>query len=220
MPQRLPGARHGRAKDSMNRISDDKMRHIAEVTMVMAETAESLGWPEEDAEDAALLGFVHDIGYLVKKDGHAEVGADILERSGYLFAKEVRNHGWLVADPTPRQALLWHADMSVDARGNRVSYDERLDDIRSRYGDDAVVTRRAEALVGWLKANFGKTRRPETSKVDDQGLARQATALATACPRCSETMRVESMWRDDGMLMLQQRCPACGHISEETFDAI
>ena len=145
-------------------LSKRKLAHCEAVSQVMWEEATRLGWPQEEAERASFLGFVHDFGRAFRPDGHSETGADILEATGCDLAFEVRNHGRLVDGPTPFLAMLWHADMTCDHEGKRCSYTERLNGIRERYGAESRQAANANALVTWLKANYPEYARHQREK--------------------------------------------------------
>jgi HD superfamily phosphodiesterase len=135
-------------------LSSNKLRHVSEVSRLMYEAAIEMHWPEEIAQDMAVLGFVHDIGYVIQKSDHSTIGANMLARSGYAYEGEVRNHGRLIDNPSQAQALLWHADMSVGPNGERMNYDERITDIEHRYGPNSDQARNARNIANWLSRNF------------------------------------------------------------------
>lgn len=146
-------------------IRDGKLAHIRAVAEMMRERALAMGWGEERAEDMFLLGFVHDIGYARQPVGHAEAGAEILGRSSYAHAEEVRLHGTYVEDPSPELELLWLCDLSVDSRGTRCDVAGRLSHVEKRFGRDSEqfrnVCRIAEhlalrGLIGSETASPGK----------------------------------------------------------------
>ena len=45
------------------------------------------------------------------------------------------------------------ADMQIDKYGNDVGYDNRLEDIKSRYGENSKVYTKVKTLVNNLKRN-------------------------------------------------------------------
>lgn len=71
-----------------------------------------------------------------------------------------RNDGCFIKQPIPREVednyipkelcLLYEADLSVDARGYRVGFEKRLEDIRTRYGNDGIEYNRAKTIVQFL----------------------------------------------------------------------
>lgn len=113
----------------------------------MYKTAIRLGWSEEQAQEASLLGFLHDFGYTIQRKNHGEAAANVLRRVGYRDAEEVACHGRITDEPSEMLLLLWHADMSCDHEGHRCSYDERLENIRKRYGADSPQLKTATEIV-------------------------------------------------------------------------
>lgn len=84
------------------------------------------------------LGLVHDIGYQFTENNreHAHIGGEFLRDEGYEYWKKVYDHGNpdLLGEPSEEWFILNFADMTTDSKGNRVTMEERLKDIGSRYG--------------------------------------------------------------------------------------
>lgn len=142
------------------KIPENRVKHMHGVAEYMYKNAEKYGL---DADKMYVLGLLHDVGYLVDDKEHEVMGSRLLEELGYKNSDTISWHG-----TTPRDflrlrdcesapsdlILLWEADMSVDSRGMRVSFDERLFDIRLRYGLDSIEYRKAKETVEWLKENI------------------------------------------------------------------
>jgi HD domain len=113
--------------------------------------------------DLMVAAVLHDIGY-----GHVETGfhpldgAQFLARAGFsavvcnlvvhhsASTYEAEERGIDLAvyadfavgqDLTEAHAVLWWADMTTGPQGQDMTVEERLDEICSRYGPGAVVTR-------------------------------------------------------------------------------
>lgn len=43
--------------------------------------------------------------------------------------------------------ILNQADMQIDKYGNDVGYEKRLEDIKTRYGEDSNIYKKAETLI-------------------------------------------------------------------------
>lgn len=133
-------------------FSNDRAQHSLGVARLMQEMALEHGASKEEAEMMYYLGWVHDIGYQFTENNliHARVGGEFLRQQGYEFWEAVRDHGdpSVVQDPVLR--LLNQADMQVDSKGNRVSYEERLEDIKSRYGTDTTEYLTAVELIATI----------------------------------------------------------------------
>ena len=128
------------ARPSKEHISAMKAAHMFGVAEYMRDRADDYGI---DGNVAYTAGLLHDIGYLEGRLGHEEIGAEILEACGMhgdiVFA--IANHATeLKSIPdeqiSPMLVLMVEADLSVDARGFRVGFDNRLRDIERRYGVD------------------------------------------------------------------------------------
>lgn len=122
-------------------VSKDRALHSLSVAQKMKELAqEQCPGDIEFAQDMFSLGIVHDIGYeyAAIQTEHAEVGGNILKRVGYKYWQEVFSHGYSDATyDSLALRILNTADLSTDAKGNRVTVQERLDDVKARYGEDS-----------------------------------------------------------------------------------
>ncbi|MEU1587185.1 HD domain-containing protein [Micromonospora sp. NPDC005710] len=142
-----------------------RWRHVQAV----GAKAESLGrLVGDDAEVLAAAGWLHDIGYapdIADTGFHALDGARWLLRQGFepRLASLVAHHSCasyeaeerglkpaLMAEfpleQSPTSDALWFADMTTGPDGQDLTVDERLAEIRERYGPDDLVTR------FWVKA--------------------------------------------------------------------
>src|SRR5215471_1822450 len=52
-------------------------RHVSLVAHIAFNTLKRLGYPEREAELAAIAGYLHDIGNVVNREQHAQTGAVI-----------------------------------------------------------------------------------------------------------------------------------------------
>ncbi|MEU7923924.1 HDIG domain-containing metalloprotein [Micromonospora sp. NPDC049801] len=134
--------------------------HVQAVAAKAKQLAHLVG---DDAELLSAAAWLHDIGYApdVADTGfHALDGGRWLQRHGFAgrVAALVAHHSCAVYEAEERglrQALvsefpreesatsdaLWYADMTTGPDGQDLSVDERLAEIRQRYGPDDVVTR-------------------------------------------------------------------------------
>jgi hypothetical protein len=116
-----------------------------------------------EADLLVTAAWLHDIGYapdVVDTGLHALDGARWLVRHGWdsRLAGLVANHSCALYEaaergldevlasefPQERSAVadaLWYADMTTGPDGEDLTPRERLDEIRSRYGPDDIVTR-------------------------------------------------------------------------------
>jgi hypothetical protein len=138
-----------------------RWRHVQAV----GRKAERLGRSafEDDAEVLAAAAWLHDIGYaprLVDTGLHALDGARWLVRNGWdgRLAGLVANHSCALHEATERGLAsvlidefpqeesitadaLWFVDMTTGPDGQDLTVEQRLAEIRERYGPEDVVTR-------------------------------------------------------------------------------
>ncbi|MEU7612954.1 HDIG domain-containing metalloprotein [Micromonospora sp. NPDC049204] len=117
----------------------------------------------DDADLLVAAAWLHDIGYslAVADTGlHSLDGARWLRRRGFdarvaalvahhscaAYEADERGLGQALASEFPREETatsdaLWYADMTTGPDGQDLTVDERLEEIRERYGPDDVVTR-------------------------------------------------------------------------------
>ncbi len=118
-------------------IDETRKKHSFAVAELMKEYEMNRGG--KNAEELFILGLLHDVGYeFVDQNGfslHNKIGGEALKRQGYKYWKEVYWHG-IYNSPYQSEYLdiLNWADMHIDHKGQKVSFEERLDGISSRYG--------------------------------------------------------------------------------------
>lgn len=135
-------------------MDEDRLKHSYAVAKKMQEIGRKLGLSENDLQDLFVLGLNHDIGYeyTVNGENHNRIGGEILRRSGFEYWREVYNHGQLNQEYESQYLdILNCADMQIDKYGNDVGFDKRLEDIKSRYGEDSVVYERCVNIVEYFR---------------------------------------------------------------------
>ena len=156
-------------------MTTNQALHSLGVAKECERLANVAGWESDPQRAAYLMGWLHDCGKNWEPgfEGHGEWLADDLVRilgvSGpysdcLMYA--IRRHG-LGADEDasrsrrPDDASVWldilgAADMTVDSTGRNVTFEERLDDVASRYGADSEVYRSCSRRIACLRDNgFG-----------------------------------------------------------------
>ena len=131
-------------------MDEDRLKHSLAVARKMVELAKEKNMTEEEIMNCFVLGFVHDIGYEYSNNGveHNVIGGNILKDTGFKFYNEVYYHGQVDIDYSSIYLdILNQADMQIDKYGNDVGYDKRLEDIKSRYGQDSNVYKKCRKLV-------------------------------------------------------------------------
>lgn len=130
----------------------DRYRHTISVSLVMRKKALEIGL---DPDIAQCIGLLHDIGYTdrIKSTGFHALDAyyyllDIDKITAERIAlhtstpeeAELRNIAIPEITPDLYAILLSYADARVMGNGKVVSFDERLEDIINRYGDNHIVS--------------------------------------------------------------------------------
>lgn len=130
-------------------LTERRALHCRGVALAMRAAAPLVGL---DPGEAALCGWVHDIGWM---DGdnrsHARIGGLLLRGQGCRFWREVALHGSVGGLVSPLGVLLNVADMSVDSGGALVGFGGRLDDVVRRYGAGSVQAAECSALMDALE---------------------------------------------------------------------
>lgn len=144
---------------SNEHINRFKMAHSIGVAEYMRERAEDYGL---NGDVMYTVGLLHDIGYINGRADHEKRGAEILSAIGVdddiRFA--ILHHGEKGRDVqtqygneaiSPEFVLLLEADSSVNARGYRVGFEKRLEDIERRYGHDHPAYDTVKDNISFIK---------------------------------------------------------------------
>lgn len=131
-------------------IDNDRLKHSLAVARKMVEIAEFNKMSNNEIEDCFVIGYNHDIGYEFTQDGvnHNKIGGEILKQNGFKYWKEIYYHG--IVDSEYKSIyldILNQADMQIDKYGNDVGYNKRLEDIKSRYGEESTVYINCKKLI-------------------------------------------------------------------------
>ena len=133
--------------------------HSLGVANYMREHAEERGL---SPDDMFICGLLHDVGDVYGEYGNESIGALMLAHVGMKssIVSAIRLHslsGYKVEElyginaVTPEYKLLLEANMRVDNRGNRVTYEERLEKLLFLYGKEHEVYRTCYDLCMYLK---------------------------------------------------------------------
>ena len=121
-------------------MDNDRLKHNYAVANKMVELGKVKNLLDEQLQELFLLGYLHDIGYQFgTNENHNMIGGNLLKESNYKNWQEVYYHGI----PNSKYKSLYldilnAADMMIDKYGNDVGFDKRLEDIKSRYGEDSI----------------------------------------------------------------------------------
>jgi len=134
-------------------MDEDRLKHSLAVARKMVEIGKKYNLDEKDLRDLFVLGFNHDIGYEYDaKSYHGHVGGEMLKRNNYKYWREIYYHGYLTSEYSSLFLdILNKADMQIDKYGNDVGYDKRLEDIKSRYGEESKVYKDVLELIKRLR---------------------------------------------------------------------
>ena len=134
-------------------MDEDRLKHSLAVANKMVEIGKEKGLGEEELQDLFTIGYNHDIGYRFgSSEEHNIVGGTILKNTEFKYWKEIYYHGCNNEEYNSLYLdILNEADMKIDKYGNDVGYERRLEDIKSRYGEDSKVYSNAKKLIDKLK---------------------------------------------------------------------
>ena len=138
----------------MIKISEDRLKHSLSVARLMERKAKEKGWDDDKCREMFVLGYLHDFGYEYseKQEEHPHIGGLLLKESGYKYWKEVYYHGEVDCEyRSDELELLNMCDMLINSKGELVTPEERLTDIKNRYGADSIQYKDASALVKQIK---------------------------------------------------------------------
>jgi hypothetical protein len=170
-----------------------RLAHSRAVATTASQLSEVLIDDPEERSVLVAAAWLHDIGYapvLAKIGAHHLDGAIHLEEFGeHRLACLVAHHGSGAAETAlrgfadefakfPRETSLvadslTYCDLSCGPDGNRIALDERLREIRARYGNDHVVVRGLEADDDVIRGAFRRVEL-QLRRSPEQGEIRQS----------------------------------------------
>ena len=130
-------------------MDEDRLKHSLAVANKMLELNNG-----NNNEEVFLIGYLHDIGYQFSNDKvkHNKVGGEILKNAGFKYWKEIYYHGEINCKYNSYYLdLLNKADMMIDSQGHDVGFDNRLKDIKNRYGENSITYKNAKTLIEEIK---------------------------------------------------------------------
>lgn len=135
----------------------DRLKHSYSVAKKMQEIGTNMNLTTNQLNELFILGLNHDIGYqfIKENESHNKVGGLILKKQNYKYWKEVYYHGEI----NPKYQSLYLdilnlADMQIDKYGNDVGFNQRLLDIKSRYGEASIVYKKCYTLINQLSNKY------------------------------------------------------------------
>ena len=135
-------------------IDNDRLNHSLAVSRKMIEIGKEYNLDDNALQDLFVLVFNHDIGYENgNNSNHGHIGGEILKRNNYKYWKEIYYHGDVNTVYTSLfLKILNKADIQIDKYGNDVGYTKRLEDIKSRYGENSTTYKNAKILISKLRS--------------------------------------------------------------------
>lgn len=132
-------------------MNENRVLHSLGVANKMVELGKDRGLCEKELMELFVLGYNHDIGYQFDSHHHNEVGGEVLKNYHYPYWKEVYYHG-IPNAPYHSEYLdiLNMADMMINLSGEDVGFYARLEDIKSRHGEDSIPYKNCVQLVNEL----------------------------------------------------------------------
>ena len=135
-------------------MDDDRIKHSVSVARKMVEIAKNYQLSDEEIKTCFVIGYLHDIGYEFTNNGinHNIIGGEILKNNNFKYWKEIYYHGEIdIEYESLYLDILNQADMQIDKYGNDVGYDERLNDIKNRYGENSKVYKKCFKLINKIR---------------------------------------------------------------------
>ena len=135
-------------------MDEDRIKHSISVARKMVEIAKINQLSDEEIKDCFIIGYLHDIGYEFTDNGidHNIIGGEILKNNNFKYWKEIYYHGEIdIEYESLYLDILNQADMQIDKYGNDVGYDERLNDIKKRYGEKSKVYKKCCKLINKIR---------------------------------------------------------------------
>lgn len=132
-------------------MDENRIKHSLAVVKKMIELNNG-----KNSEELFLIGYLHDIGYEFTTNmlEHNKIGGNILKENNFKYWKEIYYHGEPQCEyKSDYLTLLNKADMMVDNVGNDVGYLNRLENIKSRYGEESIQYIKAKQLIDELCSN-------------------------------------------------------------------
>ena len=134
-------------------ISDDRLHHILGVARKCYKIAKEEGFDEDFCRKMFMIGWNHDVGYEFSKiqTEHPKISSVLLHQMMYfktindISVPLKTNYAIYYHGKIPDESIMFNdewrilniADMTIDSKGNEVSVDKRLEEIKERYKEDS-----------------------------------------------------------------------------------
>ena len=122
------------------------------VAKLMKKECLNNGYSNSYAEDMFILGLVHDIGY-VEMPLRLVQSNSVNEQAVLKYTNEIKYHGIPNCGFISKELdLLNWADMHINIKGEYVAFEERLQDIKSRRGENSQAYISSLKIINLLRA--------------------------------------------------------------------
>lgn len=136
-------------------ITENKLIHSMGVARRCRELAVEKNMPEDYCDAMFVMGLLHDVGYEdTTGRGHSKRSAEMIG-SFLKYSEEaadaVKMHGRKFNCMTDADIIINTADMTVSYDGTPVTIEERVSDIKRRYGESSEQYKNAVKIADALK---------------------------------------------------------------------
>jgi len=139
-------------------LSDSRLFHMRSVAYKSYKLARNVFKMEEDvARGLFVMGLTHDFAYAFVKNQteHEHEGGRILKLSSFDWADAIFDHGNPDIDSWTDELLILNlADMTTGLNGESLTMDQRLVDIKNRYGPESTQSTRANRLANRIRTEL------------------------------------------------------------------
>ena len=136
-------------------ISEDRLKHMIEVARECQNLAMQKGLSKDYCDAMFIMGFLHDVGYEEdESSAHGGTGENIIrnfEKHIDECCNAIITHGLVCDTWTIFDEILNEADMTISSSGNKITVEERLNDIKNRRGSNSVQYKFACEVVDKLQ---------------------------------------------------------------------
>ncbi len=135
-------------------ITEDRLHHIIGVARKAYDIAHDMGFDEDFCRRMFMVGWIHDVGYEFSEEPseHSKISKELLYQlinSNGIHDKRsiskksinaIINHG-KCSDNEVDNDIQWKiinmANMLIDSKGNEITPEQRLNEIKESFGEDS-----------------------------------------------------------------------------------
>ena len=136
-------------------IKENRIKHILGVARRCYEIAKKEQFDEDFCQKMYLLGWIHDVGYDFEPHNHEQASAKLLGMftNDDTALEALKYHDeWGMKPRSAEHRILMMADMTTDSQGNKVTIEQRLEDVARRFGKESETYKKAyKATRQWVE---------------------------------------------------------------------